>query len=90
MSSPTLSAAVLDRAQAAGGVLGEGAARLGGDHPPAGPDEEIGAQRVLELADLLGHGGLGDAQGLRRGREGAELERRAEAADLLQRHKLSL
>ena len=81
---------VLDRAQAAGRVLGEGAARLGGDHAASGADEEVGAERLLELADLLGDRGLGDAQGLRGGGEGAELERRAEAADLLQRQKLSL
>ena len=79
----------LDRAQAAGGVLGEGAAGLGRDDTAAGADEEVGVQRLLELADLLGDRGLGDAQRLGGGREGAELDRRADAADLLQRHKLS-
>jgi len=44
---------------------------------------------VLELADLLRDRGLRDAQRLGGGRERAELERRAEAADLLQRQKLS-
>ena len=80
---------VLDGAQAAGGVLGERAAGLGGDDAAAGADEEVGAERLLELADLLGDRGLGDAQRLGGGGEGAELERRAEAADLLQRQKLS-
>ena len=81
---------VLDGAQAAGGVLGERAPGLGGHHAAAGADEEVGAERLLELADLLGDRGLGDAQSLGGGGEGAELERRAEAADLLQRQKLSL
>ena len=80
---------VLDGAQAAGGVLGERAAGLGGDDAAAGADEQVGAERLLELADLLGDRGLGHAQRLGGGGEGAELERRAEAADLLQRQKLS-
>ena len=81
---------VLDRAEAAGGVAGERPAGLGGDDAAAGAHEEVGAERLLELADLLRDGGLGDAQLLGRRRERAELERRAEAADLLQRQKLSL
>ena len=89
MSSPTLPGGVLDGAQAAGGVLGEHPARLGGDDAAARADEEVGAERLLELADLLGDGGLRDAQRLGRGGEGAELERGAEAAELLQRQKLS-
>ena len=80
---------VLDGAQAARRVLGEGAARLGGDDAAARANEEVGAERLLELADLLGHRGLRDAQRLGGGGEGAELERGAEAADLLQRQKLS-
>ena len=47
------------------------------------------AERLLELADLLGHRGLRHPQRLGRGGERAELERGAEAADLLQRQKLS-
>ena len=65
-------------------MLGERAAGLGGDDAAAGADEQVGAERLLELADLLGDRGLGDAQRLGGGGEGAELERRAEAPDLLQ------
>ena len=61
-----------------------------GDDAAARADEQVRAERLLELADLLGDRGLGDAQRLGRGGERAELERRAEAADLLQRQKLSL
>ena len=49
---------VLDGAQAAGGVLGEGAAGFGGYDAAAGADEEVGAERLLELADLLRDRGL--------------------------------
>ncbi len=80
---------VLDGAQAARGVLGERASRLGGHDAPPGADEEVGAERVLELADLLGDRRLRHPQRPRGGRERAELERRAEAADLLERQKLS-
>ena len=80
---------VFDGAQAARGVLGERPAGLGGDDAAARADEEVGAERLLELADLLGDRGLRDAQRLGRGGERAELERGAEAAELLQRQKLS-
>ena len=66
-------------------MLREGAPRLGRDHPASRPDEEVCAERLLELAHLLGDRGLGDAQSLGRGGEGAELDRRAEAAELLER-----
>ena len=89
VSSPTLLGGVLDGAEAAGGVLGEGAAGLGGHDAAPGADEEVGAERLLELADLFRDRGLRDAQGRGGGGEGAELDRRAEAADLLQRQKLS-
>ena len=49
---------VLDGAQAARGVLGERAAGLGGHDAAACADEEVGAERLLELADLLSHRGL--------------------------------
>ena len=49
---------VLDGAQAARGVLGERPAGFGGDDAAARADEEVGAERLLELADLLGDGGL--------------------------------
>ena len=75
---------VLERAQAAGRVLGEGVARVGRDDAAPRPDEQVGAQRALELADLLGDRGLRHPQRLRRGAERPELERRAEAADLLE------
>ena len=80
---------VLDGAQAPGGVLGEGAAGLGEHDAAAGADEEVGTERLFELADLLGDRRLRDAQGRGGSGEGAELDRRAEAADLLQRQKLS-
>jgi hypothetical protein len=80
---------VLDGAQAAGGVLGEREAGVGEHHAAPRTDEEVGAERVLELADLLRDRGLADAQRRGGGREGAKLDRRAEAADLQQRHKLS-
>jgi hypothetical protein len=75
---------VLDRAQGAGGVLAEGAPSLGGHDTASSPDEQLRAERPLELADLLRDRGLGDPQGLGGRGEGAKLERRAEAADLLQ------
>ena len=71
-------------------MLGEGVARVGRDDAAPGADEQVGAERALELADLLGDGGLRHAQRIRRGAERAELQRRAEAADLLERQKLSL
>src|SRR6185312_270047 len=43
-------------AQAARGVLGERAPGLRGDDAAARAPEEVGAKRLLELADLLGHG----------------------------------
>ena len=49
---------VLDRPQGAGGGLGEGATGLGGHHAASGAHEEVGAERLLELADLLGDRGL--------------------------------
>ena len=67
VSSPTLLGRVLERAQAAGGVLGERAAGVGGDDAAPGADEQVGAERPLELADLLGDRGLRDAQRLGRG-----------------------
>ena len=60
---------VLDRAQAAGGVAGERPAGLGRHDAAARAHEQVGAERLLELADLLGDGGLGDAQRLGGGRE---------------------
>ena len=80
---------VVERAQAARRVLGERVAGVGRHDAAAAADEQVGAERALELADLLGDGGLGHAQRLGRRAERAELERGAEAPDLLQRHKLS-
>ena len=85
VSSPTLSAASSTARRLRVRVLREGAPRVGWHHSAAGADEQVGAERLLELANLLRNRRLGHAQGLRGGREGAELERRAEAADLLQR-----
>jgi hypothetical protein len=81
---------VLDRAQAARRVLGEGTPRVGYHYPASGADEEIGTERLFQPANLLRDRGLGDAQCVGGGREGAELERGAEAAELLERQKLSL
>ena len=89
VNSPTLPAASSSARRLRGGVLGEGVARVGRVDAAAGADEQVGAERALELADLLGDGGLGDAQRVGGGAERAELERRAEAADLLERQKLS-
>ena len=80
---------VLERAQRADRVLGERLAGVRGDDAPPGADEEVCAQRPLELADLLGHGGLRHAELVRGGGEGAELRGGAEAPQLLERHKLS-
>jgi len=44
---------VLDSAQAARRVLREGAPRRGCHDSAPGADEEVGAERLLELADLL-------------------------------------
>ncbi len=60
-----------------------------GTTPAPGADEEVGAQRPLELADLLGDGGLRHAELVGGGGEGAELGGGAEAPQLLERHKLS-
>ncbi len=51
---------VLERLQPPGGMLGEGAAGVGWEDAASGPNKQVGSQRVLELADLLGHGGLRD------------------------------
>ena len=75
---------ILQRAQALRRVLGERVPGLGRDDTAPGADEQVGAERALELADLLRHRGLRDPQGLRRGAERAELQRRAEAAHLLE------
>jgi hypothetical protein len=49
---------VLDGAEAAGGVLGEGAAGFGEYDAAAGADEEVGVERTFELADLFRDGRL--------------------------------
>ena len=90
VSSPTLSAASSTARRLRVACSAKARPASVGDDAAPGADEEVGAERLLELADLLGDRGLGDAQGLGGGGEGAELERRAEAADLLQRQKLSL
>ena len=89
VSSPTLPAASSTARRLRAACSAKARPASVGDHPAAGAHEQVGAERVLELADLLGDGRLRDAQRLGRGRERAELERRAEAADLLQRQKLS-
>jgi hypothetical protein len=81
---------VLDRAQAPGRVLGKCAACLRGHDPAARAHEQGRGERLLELADLLRDCGLRHAQLLGGGRERAQLDRGAEAADLLQRQKLCL
>ena len=81
---------VLERAERANSVVGEGVAGVGRDHPATGAHEQVGAQGALELADLLRHRGLRDPQRLGRGGERAQLRGSAEAAELLQRQKLCL
>ena len=44
---------LLDGAEAARGMHGEGAAGFGGYHATTGAHEEVGAEGLLELADLL-------------------------------------
>ena len=74
---------VIERLQAAGGMVGEGATGVGGDDAPSGPDEEVDAEQVLHLADVLGHRGLRDAERVGCRGEGAELGGGAEASQLL-------
>src|SRR4051794_8240162 len=76
---------VFDGAEAPGGVLGEGAAGLGEHDAAAGADEEVGAERVLEPSDLVCDCRLRDAQRGGGSGERAQLDRGAEAAELLQR-----
>jgi hypothetical protein len=81
---------VLQRTQGPDGVPGERLAGVCRSDPPTGADEQIRTERRLELANLLRDGGLGDPQMVGRGRERPELRGGTEAAELLQRHKLSL
>ena len=67
VNSPTLSAASSSARRLRGGVLGEGVAGVGRDDAAPGADEQVGAERALELADLLGDGGLRHPQRVRRG-----------------------
>ena len=48
----------LDRTQAARRVLGERDAGLGGEHAARGAHEQVGAEDLLELSNLLGDRGL--------------------------------
>ena len=89
VSSPTLSAASSTARRLRVACSANARPASVGDDAAARADEEVGAERLLELADLLGHRGLRHAQRLGRGGERAELERGAEAAELLQRQKLS-
>ena len=76
---------VLDRAQAARRMLREGAPRVSWHHHGVRRGRIGRCRAFVQAENLLGNRRLGDAQGLRGGREGAEFERRAEAADLVQR-----
>lgn len=60
---------ILDSAEAADGVLREGPPRIRGNDAAARADEQVRAERLLELADLLRHRRLGDAEGRGRGGE---------------------
>jgi hypothetical protein len=71
-------------------VLGERVTGLRRDDPAAYAREQIHAERLLQLAHLLGDRRLGDAQDVGGRRERAVLRCRREAPDLLQRHKLCL
>ena len=90
MNSPTLLAASSSARRLSAACSAKAWPASVGTDPAPGPHEEVGAERALELADLLGDGGLRHPQGVRRGAERPELQRRAEAADLLERQKLSL
>ena len=89
VNSPTLPAASSSARRLATACSAKAWPASVGDAAP-GADEQLGAERALELADLLGDGGLRHPQRLRGGAERPELERRAEAAHLLKRQKLSL
>ena len=60
--------------------------RVGQMQAPAGPDEQGHAELGLEVGDLLGDARAGEAQHVRRGREGAVLGRGEEVRQLLQGH----
>jgi hypothetical protein len=60
-------------------------AGLGRHDTASDAGEQVDAEGVLELADLLGDRRLRDAQDVGRGRERPVLRGRREAADLLQR-----
>ena len=90
VSSPTLSAASSTARRLRAACSANAWPASVADDAAAGAHEEVRAEHLLELADLLGDRGLRDAQRLGRGGERAELERGAEAADLLQRQKLCL
>ena len=89
VNSPTLPAASSSARRLAAACSAKAWPGVGREDAAPGADEQVGAQRALELADLLGDGGLRHPQGVRRGAERPELQRRAEAADLLERQKLS-
>jgi hypothetical protein len=59
------------------------------DDAAPGADEEVGPECLLELTDLLGDRRLRDPEGPGGSGEAAELQRCAEAAELLERQKLS-
>jgi len=81
----------VDRGERALGVRAQRLGRRRRHHPAADPHEQLGAQRALERADLLGHRGLGVAELLGRGGQGADLVGGEEAAQLLERqHRRSL
>ena len=90
VSSPTLSAASSSDRSVRTACSANAWPASVGDDAAAGAHEQVGAERALELADLLGDRRLRDPQRLRRGGERPEFRGRAEAAQLLQRQKLSL
>ena len=69
-------------------MLGERLPRICRNDTPSGADKEVRPERGLELANLLGDGGLRDPQVIGRGGEGSEFRCRAEAPELLKRQKL--
>ncbi len=85
VSSPTLPAASSTARRLRAACSAKARPASVGDDPASRPDEQVGAECLLELAHLLGDRGLRDAQNLGSGGEGAELDRRAEATELLER-----
>ena len=72
------------RPQGAAARFGQGLAGVGQAHPPPVALQELQADGLLEVADLLRHGGLGQVEVGRRPRDVLRLRDLDERPDLLQ------